>query len=101
MSYGYETVFGDVPEGKEGEAKKETKGPSKVRHQRNKVIAYHLKLSDKGSTFSRLGQEVISCIFIQFVTSLLTVTARDPYEIAKPSPPGMFTTSFEAILYSR
>ena len=101
MSYGYETVFGDVPEGKEGEAKKETKGPSKVRHQRNKVIAYHLKLSDKGSTFSRLGQEVISCIFIQFVTSFLTVTARDPYDIAKPFLPGMFTTSFEAILYSR
>ena len=101
MSYGYETVFGDVPEGKEGEAKKETKGPSKVRHQRNKVIAYYLKLSFEGSTFKRLRQKSICCIFIQFVTSFLTVTARDPYDIAKPFLPGMFTTSFEAILYSR
>ena len=43
-SHSYETVFDNVPEGEEGEAKKETKGSSKVRHQRYKVIADHLEL---------------------------------------------------------
>ena len=44
MSRSYETIFDDIPEGEEGEAKEETKGSSKVRHQRYKVIADHLKL---------------------------------------------------------
>ena len=44
MFRSYETIFDNVPEGEEGEAKEETKGSSKVRHQSNKVIADHLRL---------------------------------------------------------
>ena len=80
MFRSYETIFDNVPEGEEGEAKKETKGSSKVRHQSNKVIADHLEL-DWMKKYHLLIQyfklpHILYCE--SDVTSLFTITARDP-----------------------